>query len=129
MTEATKIRVVVADDDEDILDLVVYKLNQAGFDTIACPDGVSALQAIEADPPRLAILDVMMPGLSGIDVLRSLRATPATKDLDVILLTSRARDSDVDTGFATGASDYVIKPISPSELMHRVNAVLARDLR
>jgi DNA-binding response OmpR family regulator len=57
------------------------------------------------------------------------RANAATKDLDVILLTARARDSDVDTGFATGASDYVIKPFSPRELMHRVNAVLARDTR
>jgi DNA-binding response OmpR family regulator len=129
VTESTKIRVVVADDGQDILELVVYKLNQAGFETIACPDGVSALQAIEADLPRLAILDVMMPGLSGIDVLRSPRAKPATEGLDTILLTSRARNSDVDTGFATGASDYVIKPFSPRELMYRVKAVLARDVR
>jgi len=126
MTESVKARIVVADDDQDILDLVVFKLTQAGFDTVAVGDGVAALAAIEADPPRLAILDVMMPGLSGMDVLRKVRANEATKDLDVILLTARARDSDVDTGFATGASDYVIKPFSPRELMHRVNAVLAR---
>jgi DNA-binding response OmpR family regulator len=108
---------------------VVFKLTQAGFDTIAVSDGVAALKTIEADPPRLAILDVMMPGLSGIDVLRNVRANESTKDLDVILLTARARDSDVDTGFATGASDYVIKPFSPRELLHRVNAVLARGDR
>jgi DNA-binding response OmpR family regulator len=129
MTDPTKTRVVVADDDQDILDLVVFKLNQAGFETVAVGDGVAALAAIEADPPRLAILDVMMPGLSGMDVLRKVRANEATKDLDVILLTARARDSDVDTGFASGASDYVIKPFSPRELMHRVNAVLARGTR
>ncbi|MEO8140959.1 MAG: response regulator [Gemmatimonadota bacterium] len=129
MTEPTKTRIVVADDDQDILDLVVFKLNQAGFETVAVGDGVAALAAIEADPPRLAILDVMMPGLSGMDVLRKVRAKEATKDLDVILLTARARDSDVDTGFASGASDYVIKPFSPRELMHRVNAVLARGTR
>ncbi|HZK36826.1 MAG TPA: response regulator, partial [Aeromicrobium sp.] len=82
--------------------------------------------AIEANPPRLAILDVIMPGLSGIDVLRKLRAEESTKDLDVILLTARSRDSDVDTGFATGASDYIIKPFSPGELLHRVNTLLAR---
>jgi len=92
-------------------------------------DGVAALAAIEAELPRLAILDVMMPGLSGMDVLRKVRANEATKDLDVILLTARARDADVDIGFASGASDYVIKPFSPRELMHRVNAVLARDTR
>ena len=124
--ERTRTRVVVADDDKDILDLVVFKLDQAGFETIAVTDGVAALAAIEAGPPALAILDIMMPGLSGLDVLRSVRANPATKDLDVILLTARARDSDVDTGFATGASDYVIKPFSPRELLHRVSAVLAR---
>ena len=129
MTEPVKTRIIVADDDKDILDLVVFKLTQAGYDAVGVPDGVSALAAIEANPPRLAILDVMMPGLSGMDVLRKVRANGATKDLDVILLTARARDSDVDTGFATGASDYVIKPFSPRELMHRVNAVLARDTR
>lgn len=129
MTEQTKTRILVADDDRDILDLVVFKLTQAGFDTVAVTDGVAALAAVEADPPRLAILDIMMPGLSGIDVLRKIRENPAISDLDVILLTARARDSDVDTGFATGASDYVIKPFSPRELMHRVNTVLARGDR
>jgi len=127
MAEPVKTRIVVADDDQDILDLVVFKLTQAGYDPVAVGDGVAALAAIEADLPRLAILDVMMPGLSGMDVLRKVRANGATKDLDVILLTARARDSDVDTGFATGASDYVIKPFSPRELIHRVNALLTRD--
>lgn len=129
MTETVKTRIVVADDDQDILDLVVFKLTQAGYDAVPVGDGVAALEAIEADMPRLAILDVMMPGLSGMDVLRKVRANEATKDLDVILLTARARDSDIDAGFATGASDYVIKPFSPRELMHRVNAVLARESR
>ena len=129
MTELSNNRIVVADDDQDILDLVVFKLTQAGFETMAFVDGVTALAAIEAELPRLAILDVMMPGLSGLDVLRKVRANGATKDLDVILLTARARDADVDTGFASGASDYVIKPFSPRELMHRVNAVLARERR
>jgi len=111
------------------LDLVVYKLNQAGFDTVAVTDGEAALAAIEADPPRLAILDIMMPGMSGLEVLQKVRANEAISDLDVILLTARARDTDVDAGYASGASDYVIKPFSPRELLHRVNAVLARDDR
>ena len=129
MTEPVKTRIVVADDDKDILDLVVFKLTQAGYDVVAVSDGVAALAAIEANPPRLAILDVMMPGLSGMDVLRKVRANEATKDLDIILLTARSRDSDVDAGFAIGASDYVIKPFSPRELVHRVNALLARGDR
>jgi len=126
VAEPVKTRIVVADDDKDILDLVVFKLTQAGYDAVGLPDGVSALAAIKANPPRLAILDVMMPGLSGMDVLRKVRANEATKDLDIILLTARSRDSDVDAGFAIGASDYVVKPFSPRELVHRVNALLAR---
>ena len=129
MNEPAKIRIIVADDDKDIRDLVVFKLTQAGYDVVGVADGVSALAAIEANPPRLAILDVMMPGLSGMDVLRKVRANGATKDLDIILLTARSRDSDVDAGFAIGASDYVIKPFSPRELVHRVNALLARGDR
>jgi two-component system OmpR family response regulator len=127
MAEPTGNRVVVADDDADILDLLVFVLNRAGFETVGVTDGVAALAAIEANPPRLAILDIMMPGMSGIEVLRQVRASETISDLDVILLTARARDSDVDTGFATGASDYVIKPFSPRELVQRVNAVLTRS--
>lgn len=129
MIDPSKIRIVVADDDADILDLVVFKLTQAGYDTVAVTDGVAALAAIEADPPRLAILDIMMPGMTGIEVLRRVRESETVGDLDVILLTARARDTDVDAGFATGASDYVIKPFSPRELLTRVKAVLARGDR
>jgi len=125
--ESTRIRIVVADDDADILDLVVYMLTQAGFDAVGVSDGVAALAAIEADPPRMAILDIMMPGLSGIEVLRKVRASQTIADLDVILLTARTRDADVDTGFAAGASDYIIKPFSPRELLKRVNGVMARS--
>lgn len=81
MAELPNNRIVVADDDQDILDLVVFKLTQAGFDTMGFVDGVTALAAIEADPPRLAILDVVMPGLSGIDVLRQVRANLNTVQL------------------------------------------------
>ena len=129
MNEPAKIRIIIADDDRDILDLVVFKLTQAGYDAVGVPDGLSAIAAIEANPPRLAILDVMMPGMSGLDVLRKVRANEAIKNLDIILLTARSRDGDVDAGFAIGASDYVIKPFSPRELVHRVNGLLARSDR
>jgi DNA-binding response OmpR family regulator len=126
MTAAPQDRILVADDDGDIRDLVVFKLTQAGYEVEAVQDGAAALSSIEASLPRLAILDVMMPGLSGIDVLRKVRADERLKDLEVILLTAKSRDIDVDAGFATGASDYVIKPFSPRELLHRVNALVAR---
>lgn len=126
MAATTQPRILVADDDRDIRDLVIFKLEQAGFAVDAVDNGATALAAIERDPPDLAVLDVMMPGLSGIDVLRKIRESERLHDLRVILLTARSRDADVDTGFATGANDYVIKPFSPREFIHRVNVVLGR---
>ena len=120
-------RVLVADDDSDIRELVAFKLQQSGYVVDAVPDGVAAWEAICAAPPRLAILDEMMPGLSGLDVLRKVRGDFQTQDLPVILLTARSRDNDVGDGFSSGATDYVIKPFSPRELVHRVSAVLAQS--
>lgn len=116
--------VLVADDDQDIRDLVAFKLENAGYSVIAVADGEQALQAVLEHRPQLAILDVMMPGLSGLDVLRTIRADESLADTRVILLTARARDVDVDAGFSTGADDYLTKPFSPRELVHRVGRVL-----
>ena len=118
-------RVLVADDDADIRDLVEFKLTQAGYDVESVGDGLSAWEAFESDRPALVVLDVMMPGLSGIDVLRKIRESDGS-NVPVLLLSAKSRDSDVDTGFAVGATDYVVQPFSPRELMHRVNAILAR---
>jgi DNA-binding response OmpR family regulator len=126
MTEHVPVAVLVADDDADIRELVAFKLEQAGFDVTAVADGAAALDAIRANPPRLAVLDVMMPGLSGIDVLRQVRSDESLGDVRIILLTARSRDLDVDDGFASGADDYVIKPFSPKELVRRVTVVLQR---
>ena len=123
----TAVQVVVADDDDDIRDLVELKLTQSGYEVRATTNGVEALEDIRRDPPQLAVLDVMMPGLSGIDVLREIRSDEALKDVRVVLLTARSRDTDVDMGFSTGADDYLIKPFSPRELVHRVAALLARS--
>ena len=123
--DASPVRVLVADDDADIRDLVEFKLTQAGYAVEAVPDGISAWEAFAANPPQLAVLDVMMPGLSGIDVLRKIRESEHAS-VPVLLLSAKSRDSDVDTGFAVGADDYVIKPFSPRELLHRVNGMLAR---
>ncbi|KGN31984.1 chemotaxis protein CheY [Knoellia flava TL1] len=120
-------QVVVADDDDDIRDLVELKLTQSGYEVRATTNGVEALEDIRRDPPQLAVLDVMMPGLSGIDVLREIRSDESLKNVRVVLLTARSRDTDVDMGFSTGADDYLIKPFSPRELVHRVAALLARS--
>ena len=120
-------RLLVADDDRDIRDLVAFKLEQAGYAVEAVDDGVAALEAALASTPALVVLDVMMPGLSGVDVTRELRADPRTAHVPIILLTARAQEADVENGFATGADDYVVKPFSPRELVSRVQAVLARQ--
>ncbi|MGN6752209.1 MAG: response regulator transcription factor [Intrasporangium sp.] len=122
---AAQPRILVADDDADIRDLVEFKLTQAGYDVRAVADGVSAWAAFEEEPPELVVLDVMMPGMSGIDVLRRIRES-GSASVPVLLLSAKSRDSDVDTGFEVGADDYVIKPFSPRELLHRVSGMLAR---
>jgi DNA-binding response OmpR family regulator len=122
-------RVVVADDDADIRDLVAFKLEAAGMDVVAVADGAAALEACQDVPPDLVILDVMMPGMSGLDVCRALRDSIGLAQVPVILLTARAQESDVAQGFDAGADDYVVKPFSPRELAARVNAVMSRARR
>jgi len=118
--------VLVADDDADIRDLVAFKLEQAGLEVIAVEDGQAALEQARARQPTLAVLDVSMPGLSGIDVCRMLRADPATAGMLIIMLTARVQEQDVEGGFSAGADDYVTKPFSPRELVSRIQALLSR---
>ena len=119
-------RIVVADDDIDIRELVEFKLSTLGHDIVAVSDGQAAVDACQAQRPDLAVLDVMMPGLSGLDAVRLIRADATLADLPVILLTARAQESDVETGFGSGAHDYITKPVSPRELASRVAALLSR---
>ena len=118
--------VLVADDDADIRDLVAFKLEQAGFEVIAVEDGQTALEQARDRQPTLAVLDVSMPGLSGIDVCRMLRSDPATAGMLIIMLTARVQEQDVEGGFSAGADDYVTKPFSPRELVSRIKALLSR---
>ncbi|HYN68412.1 MAG TPA: response regulator transcription factor [Ornithinibacter sp.] len=120
-------RVLVADDDPDVRDLVEFKLVQAGFDVTCVGDGLDAWDAFVDSPPDLFVLDVMMPGMSGLDLLVKVREAAGYR-IPVLLLSGRARDADVDAGFAAGADDYVVKPFSPRVLVHRVNGILARPL-
>lgn len=117
-------RIVIADDDADIRELVVFKLRHAGHEVHPVADGASAVEACLADRPDLLILDVMMPGMSGLDAARAVRANPEMADVPIIMLTARAQETDVEQGFEAGADDYVVKPFSPRELAARVAAVL-----
>ncbi|MEO7589129.1 MAG: response regulator transcription factor [Arachnia sp.] len=120
------LRVLVAEDDPDIRDVVAFKLERAGFDVTAVEDGTRACDELFAGNYAVAILDVMMPGLSGLDVLASYRQSAPEGRTRILLLTARARDVDVDSGFAAGADDYVIKPFLPRELVNRVTALAGR---
>jgi len=120
-------KIVVADDDADIRDLVVFKLEQSGHDVVPVVDGAAAVEACRQVLPDLAVLDVMMPGMSGFEACRELRDDPALSRIPVILLTARAQETDIEQGFNVGADDYVVKPFSPRELASRVAAVLERS--
>jgi two-component system phosphate regulon response regulator PhoB len=122
----TPTTILVADDDLDIRDLVAYKLEQAGYEVTAVTNGLAALSAARKARPDLAVLDVMMPGMSGIDVCRELRGNKSTATVPIILLTARAQEGDVEVGFGAGADDYIVKPFSPRELLRRVEAILGR---
>ncbi len=117
-------RIVVADDDIDIRELVEFKLSSLGHDVVAVADGGAAIEACREQRPDLAVLDVMMPGVSGLDAIRAIRADSTLHTIPVILLTARAQESDVETGFDSGADDYITKPFSPRELASRVEALL-----
>ncbi|MEV5440503.1 response regulator [Streptomyces sp. NPDC052682] len=118
--------VLVADDDTDIRELVAFKLTQDGHEVTAVEDGLQALQTIQDHKVDLALLDIRMPGMSGLEVCRQLRAAAPTAVLPIVLITARSQEDDVEAGFAAGADDYITKPFSPRELSSRVEAVLAR---
>ncbi|MER7900700.1 response regulator [Streptomyces sp. NPDC096046] len=119
-------RVLIADDDTDIRELVAFKLTNDGHEVTAVEDGLRALQAIREQTVDLALLDIRMPEMSGLDVCRTLRAAAETAALPILLITARSQEGDIEAGFAAGADDYITKPFSPRELSRRVEAVLIR---
>jgi len=119
-------RILVVDDERDITALVAYHLAKAGYRVTTAGTGPAALEAIEAEPPDLVVLDLMLPGRSGFEVLEELRRRDETRTVGVILLTARREEPDRIRGLASGADDYLTKPFSPEELVLRVGAVLRR---
>lgn len=119
-------KVLVVDDDPDILDLISFNLNRAGFDCTGAPDGTRALENLKKHAPDLLVLDVMMPGINGIELLRHLKYDQVLRRIPVIMLTAKGEEVDRVLGLELGADDYVTKPFSVRELVLRVQRVLDR---
>ena len=123
-SELAEPTILVADDDENVLDLVSFKLHTAGYHVITADNGSAALDLVHRDQPDMVILDVAMPGLDGLSVCYQLHSSAATALIPVLMLSGRGRQVDVDLGLTVGADDYLIKPFSPAELIRRVRWLL-----
>jgi DNA-binding response OmpR family regulator len=123
------VRILIAEDDRDIAELVAHYFQRAGWEVHAAAAGDEALAYARANPVDLVILDVMLPGLSGLEVCRALRADRATAAVPIIMLTARTEEADRVIGLELGADDYVSKPFSPNELVARVRALMRRSQR
>ncbi len=118
--------VLVIEDEKEIRDLVRYNLERAGWRVSVAADGEEGLRQLFASRPAAVVLDLMLPGLSGLEILREVRGEPATSDVPVLVLTARAAEMDKLLGFEHGADDYLTKPFSPRELVARLKALLRR---
>jgi DNA-binding response OmpR family regulator len=119
-------RIAVIEDETDILEVIVYNLKREGYQTVISKRGDDGLQIIQNQFPALVILDLMLPGMSGLDVCRKLKSDPVTSDIPVIIVSAKGEESDIVLGLGLGADDYICKPFSPRELIARVKAVLRR---
>lgn len=114
------------DDDKTILDIEVYTLESMGFKARGFTDGQSVLEQLKEDKPELIVLDIMLPGMDGVEVLRRLRADPATRKIPVIMATAKGTEMDKIQSLDAGADDYLVKPFGVMEMVSRVRAVLRR---
>lgn len=118
--------ILIVDDERDLVELLVYNLRRAGYETSVAFTGRQALDAIAANPPSLVLLDVMLPEFSGTEVASRIRTNPATAELPIIMLTAKSAEVDQIVGLTVGADDYVPKPFSVKVLLARIEAVLRR---
>lgn len=120
-------KILVVDDEKDIVELIAFNLQKEGFVIVKAYEGKSALRLIKTQKPDLVILDLMLPEISGLDVCKSIRNNPETSRLPIIMLTAKADETDKIIGLEIGADDYITKPFSIKELIARVRAILRRQ--
>ncbi len=121
-----KKHILVVEDEEDILELIRYHLAREGYAVVPALTGEDALKAVTQKAPDLILLDLMLPGVDGLEICRRLKADPRTATIPVVMVTAKGEESDVVTGLELGADDYITKPFSPRVLIARVRAVLRR---
>jgi DNA-binding response OmpR family regulator len=119
-------KILIADDEPNIVISLEFLLKREGFEVVVARDGIEALERVRADRPDLAILDVMMPQRNGFEVCQDLRQDPEFKDLRIMMLTAKGRDTEVTKGLALGADVYMTKPFSTRELVAKVKALIDR---
>ena len=124
-----KEKILIVDDEEDILSLVEYNLKKEGYRTIGVKTGEAALQLVEEETPDLIILDLMLPEMDGLEVCRILKSNENTSDIPIIMLTAKGEETDIVVGLEIGADDYVTKPFSPRVLLARTKALLRRKTK
>ena len=121
-----KSKIVVIEDEVDILEVINYNLSKEGFDVCSALDGEEGLALIKKEVPDLVLLDLMLPGLDGIEICRKLKTDYSTRSIPIIMVTAKGEESDIVLGLGMGADDYMVKPFRPRELMARIRSVLRR---
>ena len=122
-----RVRILVVDDEPDILELIRYNLTRNNYDMTGVASGEEAFASVRASPPALVVLDLMLPGIDGLEVCRRLKNDARTAAIPVIILSAKGEEADVVTGLELGADDYLTKPFSPRVLLARIKAVLRRQ--
>jgi len=118
--------ILIVDDEEDIIELIKYNLKNEGYDIRTAFTGEQAIKIARQALPDLIVLDLMLPGIDGLEVTRFLKNSAQTKELPIVMLTAKGEESDIVTGLELGANDYISKPFSPKELLARIRAILRR---
>ena len=121
-----KTKIAVIEDEVDILEVINYNLSKEGFDVCSALDGEEGLALIKKEVPDLVLLDLMLPGLDGIEICRKLKTDYSTRSIPIIMVTAKGEESDIVLGLGMGADDYMVKPFRPRELMARIRSVLRR---
>ncbi len=124
-----KEKILVVDDEEDILELLRFNLSREGYQVSCAASGEEALSLVRSEIPGLIVLDLMLPGIDGLEVTRRLKNDPNTKNIPIVMLTAKGEEADIVTGLELGADDYITKPFSPRILVARVRAVLRRKVK